>query len=257
MLFRSYLRVTSEHKKLDELKFGIERQTYGEILVKRLGIDTADRVQRSSRRDSVSLHDTESLDIILSYSPANVLLRTNKEFKKLSSHEIYTKYGELGEHLIYSSPSVYLAGGMFLARQPKGINLVVDLVAYLQKIILILNHIKPDWDDIDREMTAILSSQDSSYKQELAEDIKKTCRTAARKSKLYKDGVTQADTLFTRLSAIGADMAEYLIYGDDAESVKLREEIKKHFNDWAWVLILESVKYSSIYVSSELFGGVK
>jgi hypothetical protein len=251
-----YIKVTSEHKKLDELKFGIEKQTYGEIVVKKLGIPE-DRVQRSLRRDSVSLHDTESLDIILSYSPVNVLLGTNKKFKKLSNYEIYTKYKEQGKHLIYSSPSVYLAGGMFLARQPKGINLVIDLVTYLQKIILILNHIKPDWDDIDPAITEVLNSQDSGYKTEQAEDVNKTCIAIARKSKLYQDDITKADTLFQRLSAIGEDMAEYLIYGDDAESIKLRQEIKDHFKDWAWVLILESAKYSSIYVSSELFGGVK
>jgi hypothetical protein len=252
-----YIKVASEHKTLDELKFGIEKQTYGEIVVKKLGIPE-DRVQRSSRRDSVSCNDTESLDIILSYSPVNVLLRTSKDYRKLSAYDIYTKYGDRqGTHLIYSSPSVYLAGGMFLARQPKGINLVIDLVAYLQKIILILNHVKPDWDDIDTEIADILKSQDTNRNKELAEDIKKICMTAARKSKLYKDEVTKADTLFQRLSAIGEDMAEYLIYGDDAESIKLRQEIKDHFKDWAWVLILESSKYSSIYVSSELFGGVK
>jgi hypothetical protein len=52
-------------------------------------------------------------------------------------------------------------------------------------------------------------------------------------------------------------MAGYLIYGNDSESIKLRREIIEHFKNWAWVLILESAKYSSIYVSSELFGGVK
>jgi hypothetical protein len=222
-----------------------------------LGLDKSDRIQRSSRRESVSLHDTDSLDIIFSYFPVNILLQTKENFEKLSNYSIYSSYKEKGEDIIYLSPSIYLAGGMFLARQPKGIDLITDVVIYLQKIMLILNHIKPDWDDIDPAITKVLSSQKIKQKKELAGDIAKTCMTAARKSKLYKDGITQPDTLFQRLSAIGEDMAEYLIYGDDAESVKLRQEIKQHFQDWAWVLILESAKYSSIYVSSELFGGVK
>jgi hypothetical protein len=252
-----YRKKASDNKNFDNLIFGFEQQTYGEILAKRLGLDKSDRIQRSSRRESVSLHDTDSLDIIFSYFPVNILLQTKENFEKISNYNIYSSYKEKGEDIIYRSPSIYLAGGMFLARQPKGIDLITDLVMYLQKIMLILNHIKPDWDDIDPGIARVLNSQKIKQKKELAEDIAKTCKTAARKSKLYTDGITQPDTIFQRFSAIGEDMAGYLIYGNDSESIKLRREIIEHFKNWAWVLILESAKYSSIYVSSELFGGVK
>jgi hypothetical protein len=138
--------------------------------------------QRSSRRESVSLHDTDSLDIIFSYFPVNILLQTKENFEKLSNYNIYNSYKEKGEDIIYRSPSIYLAGGIFLTRQPKGIYLITDLVMYLQKIMLILNHIKPDWDDIDTGIARVLNSQKIKQKKNWLKTLLKLVRLLPEKA---------------------------------------------------------------------------
>ncbi|WP_309743153.1 hypothetical protein [Chamaesiphon sp. OTE_20_metabat_361] len=79
-----YRKITSKYKKIDEVTFGIERQTYGEIIVERLGMDKSDRVIRSARKDFfTSFHKNNSLDIILSYFPGDLFLQTDLNYAEI------------------------------------------------------------------------------------------------------------------------------------------------------------------------------
>jgi hypothetical protein len=250
------------------IKFVAERQTYGEKILKKLDFIKQENVELLSRRELAKIggDNCEGIDILASYFPANILAHVNDELEELSRLEIYTRYQQYGDDIVYRSLNIHLAGGMFLARQPKGIDLIIDLANYLQKIDLILNHVRPNWESLEEEFKRILysnswtNSQDNTkkkVKQKLAAVIKKSCADVASKTKLVSTGITSKDTLYNRLGDVGKQMISALIPGSKESDNKLRKAMIDEMEDWGWTLILEAAQYTSIYISNELFGGVK
>jgi hypothetical protein len=252
----------------ENIKFVAERQTYGEKILKKLDFIKQENVELLSRRELAKIggDNCEGIDILASYFPANILAHVNDELEELSRLEIYTRYQQYGDDIVYRSLNIHLAGGMFLARQPKGIDLIIDLANYLQKIDLILNHVRPNWESLEEEFKRILysnswtNSQDNTkkkVKQKLAAVIKKSCADVASKTKLVSTDITSKDTLYNRLGDVGKQMISALIPGSKESDNKLRKAMIDEMEDWGWTLILEAAQYTSIYISNELFGGVK
>jgi hypothetical protein len=253
---------------INAIRFVSERRTYGEKIAKELGIFGTNNVELLSRKELAKIggSNCEGIDILASYFPVNILAHVNDDLEELSKLEIYNRYQENGDAIIYKSLTIYLAGGMFLARQPKGIDLIIDLVNYLQKVQLILDHVKPNWKSLKNEFKGILYSSthvglENNTKREIKESlaaiIRRSCKDVASNTKLCKEGVTDEDTVFNRLSGVGKQMISALIPEGDKSDNDLREAMLKEMENWGWAIILEAAQYTSIYISSELFGGVK
>ena len=246
-----YQRIALEPKPLNELSIGIETDTYGEKILDRL--DTA-KVnipnQYNLKRTQILVEELE-IDLIASYFPISLSLQINPNYQQLSTADLYQKWGEVGDAFNYTSPQLVLAGGMFLARQAKTTDLIIDLATYLHTVELLIRNLRPEWDSIERYFPR-LASNDVQTKQAAAEAIREACQAVAKKSKLVKGGdVVSANAISEILSAVAIEMLTALIPIDAEKYQKCVEQI----DDWGWAKLLESVQSTSVYIACELFTG--
>jgi hypothetical protein len=246
-----YQRIAIEAKPLAELSIGIETDTYGEKILDRL--DTAKIKipnQYNLQRTQILIEELE-IDLIASYFPISLSLQINPNYHQLSTADLYQKWGEVGDAFNYTSPQLVLAGGMFLARQAKATDLIIDLATYLHTVELLIRHLRPEWDSIERYFPR-LASNDVQAKQAAAQAIREACQAVAKKSQLVKGGdVVGANAIAEILSAVAIEMLTALI-PTDAEK---HQECVEQIDDWGWAKLLESVQFTSVYIACELFTG--
>ena len=246
-----YQRLAVEEKPLTDLSIGIEPSTYGEKILEKLanrGINIS--TQYHCNRTQIL---TEQLDIdtIASYFPVSLSLQVNPNYQQLSTADLYQKWGKVGDAFNYSCPQLVLAGGLFLARQAKATDLIIDLGIYLHTVELLIRNLRPEWDSIERYFPQ-LASNDISKKQAAAQAIREACQVVAKKSKLVKGGdLVGANAIAQILSQIAIEMLTALIPIDAQKYQECVEQI----DDWGWAKLLESVQFTSVYIACELFTG--
>ena len=246
-----YQRLAVEEKPLTDLSIGIEPSTYGEKILEKLanrGINIS--TQYHCNRTQIL---TEQLDIdtIASYFPVSLSLQVNPNYQQLSTADLYQKWGKVGDAFNYSCPQLVLAGGLFLARQAKATDLIIDLGIYLHTVELLIRNLRPEWDSIERYFPQ-LASNDISKKQAAAQAIREACQVVAKKSKLVKGGdLVGANAIAQILSQIAIEMLTALIPVDAQKYQECVEQI----DDWGWAKLLESVQFTSVYIACELFTG--
>ncbi len=246
-----YQRIAIEAKPLTDLTIGIETDTYGEKILDRL--DTAKiKIPNQYNLQRTQLLTQElDIDLIASYFPISLSLHINPNYQQLSTADLYQKWGEVGDAFNYTSPQLVLAGGMFLARQAKATDLIIDLATYLHTVELLIRTLRPEWDSIERYFPR-LASNDVQQKQAAAQAIREACQAVAKKSKLVKGGdAVAANAIAEILSAVAIEMLTALI-PIDAEK---HQECVEQIDDWGWAKLLESVQSTSVYIACELFTG--
>jgi hypothetical protein len=140
---------------------------------------------------------------------------------------------------------------MFLARQAKATDLIIDLGIYLHTIELLIRNLRPEWDSIERYFLR-LASNDVTEKQAAAQAIREACQIVAKKSKLVKGSdLVGANAIAEILSQIAIEMVVSLIPADAAGYQNCVEQI----DDWGWAKLLESVRSTSVYIACDLFTG--
>ncbi len=245
-----YQRTTAIDKPLAELTIGIELQTYGEKILDRLAIEKVNLPAQHCTRSQI-LTDSLELDAIASYFPIDLLLQVNPHYQQLTTADLYQRWGKLGDAVNYPCPQLVLAGGMFLARQAKATDLIIDLGLYLHNVELLIRNLRPEWESIERYF-AQLASNDLTTKQAAAQSIVDACQVVAKKSKLVKGGdLIGANAIAETLRAVAVEMISALVpAGTDKH-----QDCVNHIDDWAWAKLLESVRSTSIYIAGELFTG--
>ncbi len=246
-----YQRIAIEAKPLTDLTIGIETDTYGEKILDRL--DTAKiKIPNQYNLQRTQLLTQElDVDLIASYFPISLSLHINPNYHQLSTADLYQKWGEVGDAFNYTSPQLVLAGGMFLARQAKATDLIIDLATYLHTVELLIRTLRPEWDSIERYFPR-LASNDVQQKQAAAQAIREACQAVAKKSKLVKGGdVVGANAIAEILSAVAIEMLTALIPID----VEKHQQCVEQIDDWGWAKLLESVQSTSVYIACELFTG--
>ncbi|WP_373543764.1 hypothetical protein [Chamaesiphon sp.] len=246
-----YQRLAVEEKPLTDLSIGIEPSTYGEKILEKLANQKLNiSTQYHCNRTQIL---TEQLDIelIASYFPVSLSLQVNPNYQQLSTADLYQKWGKVGDAFNYSCPQLVLAGGLFLARQAKATDLIIDLGIYLHTVELLIRNLRPEWDSIEHYFPQ-LSSNDISKKQAAAQAIREACQVVAKKSKLVKGGdLVGANAIAQILSQIAIEMLTALISVNDPKYQECVEQI----DDWGWAKLLESVQFTSVYIACELFTG--
>lgn len=246
-----YQRLAVEEKPLTNLSIGIEPSTYGEKILDKL----ADReinisTQYHCNRTQI-LTEQLDIDLIASYFPVSLSLQVNPNYQQLSTADLYQRWGKVGDAFNYSCPQLVLAGGLFLARQAKATDLIIDLGIYLHTVELLIRNLRPEWDSIERYFPQ-LASNDISKKQAAAQAIREACQVVAKKSKLVKGGdLVGANAIAQILSQIAIEMLTALIPVDAQKYQECVEQI----DDWGWAKLLESVQFTSVYIACELFTG--
>ncbi len=246
-----YQRIAIEAKPLTDLTIGIETDTYGEKILDRL--DTAKiKIPNQYNLQRTQLLTQElDVDLIASYFPISLSLHINPNYHQLSTADLYQKWGEVGDAFNYTSPQLVLAGGMFLARQAKATDLIIDLATYLHTVELLIRTLRPEWDSIERYFPR-LASNNVQQKQAAAQAIREACQAVAKKSKLVKGGdVVGANAIAEILSAVAIEMLTALIPID----VEKHQQCVEQIDDWGWAKLLESVQSTSVYIACELFTG--
>ncbi len=254
-----YQKMAIEEKPLTDLSIGIEPHTYGEKILDAL----ADRLRQKladakiNTPDRYNLNRTQILteqleiDLIVSYFPISLSLQVDPSYQQLSTANLYQKWGEVGDAFNYTSPQLVLAGGMFLSRQAKATDLIIDLATYLHTVELLIRNLRPEWDSIERYFPR-LASNDVKDKQAAAQAIRAACQAVAKKSKLVKGGdLVGANAIAEILSQVSIEMITALI-PVDAEKY---QECVEQIDDWGWAKLFESVQSTSIYIACELFTG--
>ena len=246
-----YQRIAIETKSLTDLTIGIETDTYGEKILERLDLAKINMPNQFNLKRTQILTEQLDIDLIASYFPISLSLQINPNYQQLSTANLYQKWGEVGDAFNYTSPQLVLAGGMFLARQAKATDLIIDLATYLHTVELLIRNLRPEWDSIERYFPR-LASNDVQAKQAAAQAIREACQAVAKKSKLVKGGdVVGANAIAEILSAVAIEMLTALI-PTDAEK---HQECVEQIDDWGWAKLLESVQSTSVYVACELFTG--
>jgi hypothetical protein len=246
-----YQKIAIEAKPLTDLSIGIETDTYGEKILDRLDIAKIKIPDRYNLKRTQILIEELEIDLIASYFPISLSLQINPNYHQLSTADLYQKWGEIGDAFNYTSPQLVLAGGMFLARQAKATDLIVDLATYLHTVELLIRNLRPEWDSIERYFPRLVSN-DVQAKQAAAQAIREACQAVAKKSKLVKGGdVVGANAISEILSAVAIEMLTALIPIDAEKHQKCVEQI----DDWGWAKLLESVQSTSVYIACELFTG--
>lgn len=246
-----YQRIAIREKPLTDLSIGIEAHTYGEKILGRLNdlkvpIPTVYNCNRTQL-----LTEQLNIDLIASYFPVSLSLQVNPHYQQLSITNLYQKWGEVGDAFNYTCPQLVLAGGMFLARQAKATDLIIDLGIYLHTVELLIRNLRPEWDSITRYFPR-LASNDIREKQLAAEGIREACQVVAKKSKLVKGGdIVGSNAISEILSQVAIEMLTALI-PVDADHY---QECVTQIDDWGWAKLLESVQSTSIYIACELFTG--
>jgi hypothetical protein len=246
-----YQRIAIEEKPLTELSIGIESHTYGEKILDLLTIQKVHfSAQYKCSRTEILTAELD-IDLIASYFPIGLSLQVNPNYQQLSTADLYRKWGKVGDAFNYSCPQLVLAGGMFLARQAKATDLIIDLGIYLHTVDLLIRNLRPEWDSIERYFPR-LTSNNITDKQAAAQAIKEACQVVAKKSKLVKGGdLVGANAIAEILSQVAIEMLTALIPVDADRYQECVEQI----DDWGWAKLLESVQFTSIYIACELFTG--
>lgn len=246
-----YQRIAIEAKPLTELSIGIETDTYGEKILERLDTAKIKVANQPNLQRTQILTQALDVDLIASYFPISLSLHINPNYHQLSTADLYQKWGQVGDAFNYTSPQLVLAGGMFLSRQAKAADLIIDLATYLHTVELLIRNLRPEWDSIERYFPQ-LASNDIQQKQAAAQAIREACQAVAKKSKLVKGGdVVSANAIAEILSAVAIEMLTALI-PIDAEK---HQECVEQIDDWGWAKLLESVQSTSVYIACELFTG--
>ena len=246
-----YQRLAVEEKPLTDLSIGIEPSTYGEKILEKLANQNINISTQYHCTRTQILTEQLDIDTIASYFPVSLSLQVNPNYQQLSTADLYQKWGKVGDAFNYSCPQLVLAGGLFLARQAKATDLIIDLGIYLHTVELLIRNLRPEWDSIERYFPQ-LASNDISKKQAAAQAIREACQVVAKKSKLVKGGdLVGANAIAEILSQIAIEMLTALIPVDAQKYQECVEQI----DDWGWAKLLESVQFTSVYIACELFTG--
>ena len=246
-----YQRIDTLERPLSELTVGLEAQTYGEKILDRLALAKIDIPTRSNCTRSQLLTARLELDLIASYFPIDLLLQIDPHYHHLTTADLYHRWGKLGDAFNYTCPQLVLAGGMFLARQAKATDLIIDLGLYLHNVELLIRNLRPEWDSIERYFSQ-LDGRDLNQKQAAAQSIMEACQIVAKKSKLVKGSdLIGANAIAEILKTVAIEMVTALVPIDSDRYRSCVEQI----DDWAWAKLLESVRSTSIYIAGELFTG--
>ncbi len=246
-----YQRLSIEEKPLSEMSIGIESDTYGEKIVERIGSEGIHITNKYAYQRSQLLTEELDIDLIASYFPVSLLLQTKSHYQQLSPADIYQKWGKVGDAFNYACPQLVLAGGMFLTRQAKATDLIIDVGLYLHTVELLIRTLRPEWESIERYFSQ-LACNDVAAKQAAAWGIAEACQVVAKKNKLVKNGdLVTANAIAEILSQVAIEMVEALI---PVES-EYHQECVKQIVDWGWVKLLESVRSTSVNIACELFTG--
>ena len=246
-----YQRLAVEEKPLTDLSIGIEPSTYGEKILEKLANQKINISTQYHCTRTQILTEQLDIDTIASYFPVSLSLQVNPNYQQLSTADLYQKWGKVGDAFNYSCPQLVLAGGLFLARQAKATDLIIDLGIYLHTVELLIRNLRPEWDSIERYFPQ-LASNDISKKQAAAQAIREACQVVAKKSKLVKGGdLVGANAIAQILSQIAIEMLTALIPVDAQKYQECVEQI----DDWGWAKLLESVQFTSVYIACELFTG--
>ncbi len=242
---------TTPLKSLAEMSIGIEAHTYGEKILDRLEIQKIKLGTQSNYNRTQILTIQPDFDLVASYFPVSLSLQINPRYQQLSTADLYRKWGKIGDAFNYTCPQLVLAGGLFLARQAKATDLIIDLGIYLRTVELLIRNLRPEWDSIERYFTQ-LASNDITTKQAAAQSIREACQIVAQKSKLVKGGdLVGANAIAEILSQVAVEMLMALIPTD---AIKYQECVEQ-IDDWGWAKLLESVQSTSVYIACELFTG--
>ena len=246
-----YQKITIEEKPLTDLSIGIEPHTYGEKILDRLIMHKVTIPTQYNYNRTKLLTEDSGIDLIASYFPVSLSLQANPNYQQLSTSDLYQKWGKVGDAFNYTCPQLVLAGGMFLARQAKATDLIIDLGIYLHTVELLIRNLRPEWDSIERYFLQ-LASNDILTKQAAAQGIREACQVVAKKSKLVKGGdLVGANAIAEILSQVAIEMLTALI---PVEAERYQECVEQ-IDDWGWAKLLESVQSTSIYIACELFTG--
>ncbi len=246
-----YRRIGIEDKPLTDLRIGIEPHTYGEKILDRLTIQQVNIPTQYYCNRIQILTQILDIDLIASYFPVSLSLQVNSNYQQLTTADLYQKWGKVGDAFNYTCPQLVLAGGMFLARQAKATDLIIDLAIYLHTVELLIRNLRPEWDSIERYFPD-LASNNVSDKQAAAQSIRAACQVVAKKSKLVKGGdLVGANAIAEILSQVAIEMLTALIPVDTDQYQECVEQI----DDWGWAKLLESVQSTSVYIACELFTG--
>jgi hypothetical protein len=246
-----YQKIATVEQPLTELKIGIEPATYGEKILDRL---TSQGINISAQQDcnrTQILTQSLDFDLLASYFPVSLLLQIDPQYQQLTTADLYQRWGKVGEAFDYTCPQLVLAGGMFLSRQAKAIDLIIDLASYLHTVELFIRYLRPEWDSIERYFPQ-LASNNVTEKQAAAQAIADACRVVGKKSKLVKGGdLVSANAIAEILSQVAIEMVVALMPNDEEKCQVCMEQI----DDWGWAKLLESVRSTAVYIACELFTG--
>jgi hypothetical protein len=246
-----YQRISIDEKPLTDLSIGIEPDTYGEKILDRLTLQKVNISTQYNLPRTKVLTEQLNIDLIASYFPVSLSLQVNPNYQQLNTANLYQKWGQIGDAFNYTCPQLVLAGGMFLARQAKATDLIIDLGIYLHTVELLIRNLRPEWDSIERYFT-LLASNNVTDKQVAAQAIREACQVVGKKSKLVKSGdLVGASAIAEILSQVAIEMLTALLSVD----ADLYQECVEQIDDWGWAKLLESVQFTSIYIACELFTG--
>ncbi len=246
-----YQHIAAKAKPLSELEIGIEAHTYGEKILDGIASHKVKMPTHYSCKRSQVLTAPLDIDLIASYFPIDLSLQINPHYQQLTRADLYQRWGNLGDAFNYTCPQLVLAGGMFLSRQAKATDLIIDLGMYLHNVELLIRNLRPEWDSIDRYFLQLASS-DLTTKQAAAQSIMEACQVVASKSKLVKgSNLIGANAIAEILRAVAIEMITSLI----PVGTPKHQECVEQIDDWAWAKLLESVRSTSVYIACELFTG--
>ena len=151
-----YQRIEAIDKPLTALTIGIEPQTYGEKILDRLAIEKVNIPAQYNCKRSQILTEPIELELIASYFPIDLLLQVNPNYQQLTTADLYQRWDKLGDAFNYTCPQLVLAGGMFLARQAKATDLIIDLGLYLHNVEVVDSQSPPRM-GLDRALFSAIS----------------------------------------------------------------------------------------------------
>jgi hypothetical protein len=241
----------NEEQPLADLTIAIEADTYGEKILDRLTVQRQKIAAQAVYTRTQFLTEQLDVDLIASYFPVSLSLQVNPNYQQLTIADLYQKWGQVGDAFNYTCPQLVLAGGMFLARQAKATDLIIDLGIYLHTVELLIRNLRPEWDSIERYFPQ-LASHEIAKKQAAAQAIREACQVVAKKNRLVKNGdLVSANAIAEILSQVAIEMLTALIPIDSEAYRDCVEQI----DDWGWAKLFESVQLTSIYIACELFTG--
>jgi hypothetical protein len=230
---------------------GIEPFTYGEKIFDRLqSIGIAPPQKRLYRRSDILTKNFDT-DAIATYFPPSLLLEIDLTYERLTNTDIYRQWGAAGDAFNYRTPQLVLAGGMFLSRQAKAADLIIDLGAYLHLVELLIRSLRPEWDSIAKARHQLAGERQIAGKLAAAEAIASACAIVAQKTKLVKTNLVSPTIVPEILGEIASEMTIALL---PSESER-QEECLQHIYGWGWAKLFDAIEVTSIYIACELFTG--